>query len=77
MTFDNRTPKGEYHIAFNTRSAPQGYLLALKITIEADALPDDTAAPKDLQAKYRVDLCDHPAYKDLEKYVLANPSSKR
>lgn len=76
MTFSNRTPKGEYHIAFDTRLTP-GFLTALKITIEVDALPNDAAAPKDLQAHYQVNLCDHPAYKDLERYVLANPSSKR
>lgn len=70
-TIDNRVPKGEYHISFDTRGTP-GFMRAVKITIEVDMLPDDTAGPGDLQAKYAVNLCDHPMYQHLRRYCLAN-----
>ena len=61
-----------FHIAFWSKdhpkeagTIPNNYLSALKITIEMDAIPPDN----DL---YAIDLCDHPLYKHLEQYVLAN-----
>jgi hypothetical protein len=70
---DNRTPPGVFHIAFDTRATP-GYIRSVKVTIEVDMLPDDhMVADKSLMARYRVDLCDHPLYADLQRYVKANP----
>lgn len=74
---DNRTPRGEYHIEFDTTSTP-GFLRAVKVTLEVDMLPDDTASPKEEQARYSVDLLNHPLYPQLQNYVLNNlPRSMR
>lgn len=73
---DNRIRRAEFHIAFDTRGTP-GYLRAVKVTLEVDMLPIDNKAPKELQAKYRVDMRRHALYPELEQYVLANPSTKK
>lgn len=52
-----------FHIAFNT--GDKRYIKTVKITIENDVmLPSDSV---------RIDLADHPLYKELQKYVLSNP----
>jgi len=33
---------------------------------------DDSGLPRDLQEQFRVDLCEHPLYPDLQQYVKAN-----
>lgn len=58
-------PTNTFCIAFDARGQ-KGYLKATKVTIETDMLPaDDT--------EHRIDLADHPLYKQLQQYVLANP----
>jgi hypothetical protein len=57
-------PTNTFHISFNT-SGKSGYITTVKVTIERDVMDSmDTA---------RIDLADHPLYKDLQRYVLANP----
>lgn len=75
-SIDNRVRRGEFHIAFDRQGTP-GYLRALKVTLEVDMLPLDHKAPKELQAKYRVNMRQHPLYQELERYVLANPTTKK
>lgn len=67
-----RAEPGEYHIAFDTKSTP-GFLRAVKVRIELDMLPDDQAAPAGDQERYNIALCDHPLYKMLRDYCVANP----
>lgn len=77
LPIPNHVAKGEYHIAFDTTSTP-GYMRAVKITIETDMLPDDSAMPPPEQARYDVSLCDHPLYPLLRRYCVANlPDRKR
>ncbi len=55
-----------YGIAFDTKEMP-GKVVAVSVALDKIIMgPTDTV---------RVDLCDHPLYKRLETYVLANPSS--
>lgn len=68
----SRAQKGEYHIAFDTKSTP-GFLRSVKVTLELDMLPDDTGMPADQQEKYNIALCDHPLYAELRRYCEANP----
>jgi hypothetical protein len=65
-----------FHIAFWTHDHPKeagaippGWISALKVTIEVDALPPEQG---DLAEKYNVALADHPLYKFLRKYAVAN-----
>lgn len=65
-----------FHIAFFTKDhpkeageIPKGWLSAVKITIEMDAIPPESGA---MAEKYNVALADHPLYQHLRKYVLAN-----
>lgn len=67
----NRVRPGVYHIAFDTESTP-GHIRAVKVTIEADMLPDDSAIDPDFQAKYDIGLCEHPLYQHLRQYCLNN-----
>lgn len=55
--------KKTYHVAFDTKSRP-GYVLAVKVTIETDVVLEDETV--------QIDLVNHPLYKDLQAYVLAN-----
>lgn len=56
-----------FHVAFDTKSQA-GYLKSVKITIENDII--------DLDETVRIDLVDHPLYKDLYRYCLANKPRK-
>lgn len=56
-------PNKEFHIKFDT--VPGGYIKTVKITIEEDVMDAADSA--------RIDLADHPLYKDLQAYVLNNP----
>jgi hypothetical protein len=57
--------EGEYFIDFNTQINP-GKLQAVKVTIELVTI-------EDMDVPMRVDLCLHPLYRELKKYVKANP----
>ena len=57
-------PSNEFHIEFNS-AGNSGYMKGVKVTLEEDVI--------DLEGLYRIDLADHPLYKALQKYVLANP----
>ena len=57
-----------FHVSFDTESRP-GYVTAVKVTLSEDIVMDDETVS--------VALADHPLYKKLEAYVLANPSSAR
>jgi hypothetical protein len=56
-----------YGISFDTKEVP-GKIRFVKVILSHDFMSD-----KD---RIRVDLVDHPLYKQLEQYVLANPSKK-
>lgn len=65
-----------FHIAFFTEKhpkeagvIPKGYLSAVKVTIEMDALPPENGP---LAEAYNVALASHPLYKWLRNYCLAN-----
>lgn len=55
-----------FHIQFDTNDAP-GRLKAVWVELGIDFKRADNKP-------MRVDLCDHPQYEALERYVLANPS---
>lgn len=54
----------EYFIDFNTRINP-GKIQAVRIRI-------DLVTVVDMNAPMRIDLCNHPLYAELKRYVLAN-----
>lgn len=54
----------EYFINFDTRIEP-GKMVATRVRI-------DQVTITDMSTKMRIDLCDHPLYKDLRDYVEAN-----
>lgn len=58
-------PTNAFHIAFNT-DGHAGYIKAVKVTIEYDMLPAT-------DEEFRIDLADHPLYKELQRYVRSNP----
>lgn len=61
-------PTNVFCVAFDTQKL-KGYIETVKVTIENDVMDSmDTA---------RVDLCDHPLYPQLERYVLENPSAPK
>lgn len=62
-------PAKEYFISFNTLDMP-GRVLAVRVTLSHEVI-------KDMDAKFRIDLSDHPLYHKLEDYVLSNPSRER
>lgn len=57
----------KYSISFDTNEAP-GRVRAVWVELGHWFMRDKDVA--------RVDLCDHPLYPQLERYVLANPSKK-
>lgn len=66
-----------FHIAFFTEGhhpkeagdVPAGWLSAVKVTLEMDALPPETGK---LAERYNVALADHPLYRYLRQYALSN-----
>lgn len=60
-------PTNTFHISFNTKRLP-GFIQTVKVTIENDVM--------DNMDEVRVDLAAHPLYRELEEYVLANPTGK-
>lgn len=56
-------PTDVFHISFDTKKRP-GYITAVKVTISEDVVFDDETVC--------VALADHPLYKALQQYVLAN-----
>lgn len=70
-----------FHIAFFTEghhpkeagAVPPGYMSAVKVTIEMDAIPPETG---ELAELYNVALAAHPLYPMLRRYVLANKPMK-
>lgn len=56
----------KYHISFDTKDMP-GRIVATTIEIGTDIV-------RDMNAELRIDLCDHPLYPKLERYVRENPS---
>lgn len=66
-----------FHIAFFTDGhhpkeagdVPPGWMSAVKVTIEMDAIPPEQG---DLAEKFNVALADHPLYRHLRAYALAN-----
>lgn len=53
-----------YYIDFNTTQEP-GKLQAVKVTIELVTITD-------MNAEMHIDLCEHPLYKELQRYVRVN-----
>lgn len=66
-----------FHIAFFTDghhpkeagAMPPGWMSAVKVTIEVDAIPPEHGK---LAETYNVALAAHPLYKHLRQYALAN-----
>lgn len=56
---------GEYFIDFNTKIDP-GKIQAVKITIELVTVTR-------MDAPMAINLCEHPLYPELKRYVEANP----
>jgi hypothetical protein len=54
----------EYFIDFDTKSNP-GKIAAVRVRL-------DLVTITDMNAKMRVDLCQHPLYKELKNYVKMN-----
>ena len=55
----------EYSISFDTKINP-GKIDAIRVRI-------DVVTIEDMNRPMRLDLCDHPLYSDLAKYVRSNP----
>lgn len=55
----------EYYIDFDTRQQP-GKLQAVRVRL-------DLVTITDMKKELRVDLCNHPLYKELKRYVKENP----
>lgn len=58
-------PTDTFSIAFETREMP-GKIIATTVTLRREIVSD----PK---ATFRLDLSDHPLYRELVAYVKANP----
>lgn len=56
-------PTNTFHIQFETTDS--GYLKTVKVTLEHDVMDSVDVA--------RIDLANHPLYKQLQQYVLSNP----
>jgi len=56
-----------YCISFDTKEMP-GKIVGIRVQLDKHIFGMD--------GKVRVDLCDHPLYPQLERYVLGNPSGK-
>ena len=55
----------EYFISFDTKINP-GKIDAIRVRI-------DVVTIEDMNQKMAIDLCNHPLYSDLAKYVRNNP----
>lgn len=65
--WQDNVPADEYYISFTTDKggAPAGTIDAIRVRI-------DMVRVTNMNKPMRVDLCDHPLYPDLKKYVKAN-----
>ena len=54
----------EYFISFDTKINP-GKIEAVRVRI-------DVVTIEDMEQKMDIDLCNHPLYSDLKRYVEAN-----
>jgi hypothetical protein len=54
----------EYLIDFDTKIMP-GKIQAVRVRL-------DLVTISDMDHPFRIDLCDHPLYQELKRYVLAN-----
>lgn len=54
----------EYLIDFDTKIMP-GKIQAVRVRL-------DLVTISDMEKSFRIDLCDHPLYKELKRYVLSN-----
>ena len=54
----------EYFIDFDTKIDP-GKIQAVRVRL-------DLVTVSDMNAPMRIDLCSHPLYSELKRYVLAN-----
>jgi hypothetical protein len=55
---------GEYYISFDTEINP-GKIDAVRVRI-------DVVTIDDMKKPMRIDLCSHPLYKELRRYVESN-----
>jgi len=55
----------EYYIDFNTTQEP-GKLQAVRVRI-------DLVTITDMDKPLSINLCEHPLYKELKRYVQSNP----
>jgi hypothetical protein len=66
MSFETVTGEDippEYYINFTTQ---EGKLEGIRVRVDMQ--------PISMNQKVRIDLCNHPLYKELESYVKDNPS---
>lgn len=62
----NHIPQNdEYFVSFDTKINP-GKIDAVRIRI-------DNVTIEDMDASMKLDLCNHPLYADLKRYVQGNP----
>lgn len=54
-----------FYIDFDTQNTPTGTIQAVKITIELETITD-------MERPLAINLCEHPLYKELKKYVEMN-----
>ena len=66
----NLAPTDTFHIAFDTKTMPS------KIIVTTVKLTREIVDKSCLQQAFRVDLCDHPLYPQLARYVAENPVRK-
>ena len=59
------TPCKEYFVAFFTKDCPDGTIDAVRVRV-------DMVRQEDMNKEMSINLCDHPLYAELRKYVEAN-----
>ncbi len=58
--------KKKYHISFDTKEIP-GAIKAISVVMDNEIIIDKNAT-------FNINLCEHPLYPALVKYVKANPA---
>ena len=57
-----------YYISFDTKELP-GKIKAVSVTLDNEIISD-------MSKTFSIDLCNHPLYPNLVKYIEANPVRK-
>lgn len=62
----DKPPVDEYFIAFYTKDCPSGTIDGVRVRV-------DMARKTDMNQEMAINLCDHPLYSEIVKYVQSNP----